>query len=116
MKTLFKQVLFFSLAVSILVFGNVQLVYAKQNIKNALQCSTAQQHNSLLLVLSAQKGVLKQTGQGYTLTLQAVDPKVLWFTDRPERHAGLMVTKKFITNWEKGFKNSQPNALLSMLD
>ncbi len=55
---------------------------------------------------------------GTTLTLHAV-PSVIWFTDRPERHAGHMRIEDFLASWDQGtgsFAADPPNADLSILD
>lgn len=66
----------------------------------------------LLFVLSAQSGRITRINHGYQLTLNYVDPHVLWFTDRPERKAGLTPLTNFLDSWAKGFASSPPNAAL----
>ena len=69
---------------------------------------------SLLFVVSTTSGSI----DGDTLTLDAV-PSVLWFTDRPERHAGHMEPAAFANVWTEGqdsSANDPPNAVLSILD
>lgn len=71
---------------------------------------------SYLFVLSAQSGVIQKINNSYSLTLQGIDPHVLWFTDRPVRKAGFLPVKAFIHNWSKGFKNTPPNAGVIHID
>ena len=49
----------------------------------------------------------------FILTLQQVDPKTVWFTDRPKRLAGMLSTQQFVQQWGEGqdsFENNHPNA------
>ena len=58
----------------------------------------------------------KTTGK---LTLKAVSPVTVFFTDRPERIAGNMKTADFVPFWSKGkesFLSDPPNADISMLE
>lgn len=68
--------------------------------------------SGVLLVLSAKSGEIKKTAKGFTLTMKKVDPKVLWFTDRPGRKAGYIPVNKLLKNWSSEFASSQPNAAL----
>lgn len=52
------------------------------------------------------------------LTLKGVTADTLYFSDRPERIAGRITTKKFVDDWANGndsFKKDPPNAVLSIL-
>src|SRR4051794_25234141 len=52
----------------------------------------------------------------YTLTLRGVTPQLVWFQDRPARHAGHMSTRAFMRSWAKyGFRADPPNAALTLL-
>lgn len=65
---------------------------------------------SVLYVLTARAGVIAKAGKdGYTLTLNDVSPQVLWFTDRPNRKAGMLPTRGFIGHWLKPYKGDAPN-------
>lgn len=70
----------------------------------------AKKVNNLLFVVSAKKGQIKEVEGKRILTLTAVEPKTLWFTDRPRRKAGYLTTKILIQNWSKSFYKSNPNA------
>ena len=89
----------------------------------ALAFSTPGQSNhsskkgaSAMLVLLAKSGVIRQHGHAYQLTLSGVDPRTLWFTDRPVRMAGFDLTREFIARWHQVFSTSAPNAALVHLD
>jgi len=66
---------------------------------------------SELYVLSAQSAELN----GDRLTLMGLDPKVIWFAERPARQAGRADTEVFVANWPVGddsFEVDPPNAAL----
>jgi hypothetical protein len=49
----------------------------------------------------------------FTITLDALDPGVDWYTDRPERTAGEEATDQFVNaTWNKTYAAMRPNALL----
>ena len=53
------------------------------------------------------------------LTLVGISPVTVFFTDRPERIAGNMMTSVFVPFWSEGkdsFAKDNPNANLSVLD
>ncbi len=55
--------------------------------------------------------------EGTTLTLNGV-PSVIWFTDRPERHAGHVSVADFLAGWDPGsgsFAADPPNADVAIL-
>lgn len=79
---------------------------------STMQSTKANKQVQILFVMSAQSGVIKKASNGYALTLYQVDPKTLWFTDRPIRKAGFISTHKFIALWPKEFKASQPNGAM----
>ena len=65
-------------------------------------------------MLSSKSG----TFEGDTLTLKDI-PRVIYFSDRPDRVAGHMSLKKFVESWGKGsnsFKTDPPNATLSVFN
>lgn|GEM_PF-1782158 len=79
----------------------------------AVQASDIEQNYPIseLYVLSSQAAEL----DGDRLTLRGLDPKVIWFTDRPARHAGRADTDVFIANWPVGddsFEVDPPNGAL----
>ena len=67
-----------------------------------------------LFVQNAGKVLLKNG----ILTLQNVNPATLYFSDRPDRIVGHVLTTKFVSHWGTGsdsFKADPPNAALSIL-
>jgi hypothetical protein len=74
--------------------------------------NTPNQRPSLLAVVLAQTGFVQRTSHGYTLALSGVDPRTYWFTDRPERQAGFILTQAFIENWAQAFHSNSPNVAL----
>ena len=53
------------------------------------------------------------------LTLKGISPVTIFFTDRPERIAGNMLTSQFVPFWSEGkdsFAKDAPNANLSILE
>ena len=69
-----------------------------------------------LFVIRAETCTVSQNKTGQMiLTLNYVDPDMLYFSDRPVKVAGLMATNKFIMNWKKpgnGLITNPPNAAL----
>lgn len=71
---------------------------------------------TFLFVLMAQKAMISQTDQGYELTLQGLDPKVLYISDRPARKGGFIQLSKFMSRWEaanSSFGQVPPNAIIT---
>lgn len=70
------------------------------------------------LFVQTAKGMAYDADQN-RLTLKAVSPITLFFTDRPERVAGNMETARFVPFWSQGadsFQSDPPNADLSILE
>ncbi len=72
---------------------------------------------SLLFALESRAGTLvpdAAAGKGhFTLTLRGVERRATWFTDRPQRNAGRVTTRKLFRAWrELGFRATPPNAAL----
>lgn len=83
------------------------------NSNNSSIAMKDQQNAHYLFVLRAEKGVITKTESGYTLTLQNLDDKVLYFSDRPIRQAGFILIPQCMSSWSKGhnsFKANPPNA------
>lgn len=71
-------------------------------------------HPTLLFVQSAVSG----TFNGGELAIKDESPLVLYFSDRPNRMAGHMTSKRFLKLWTDGadsFKKDPPNAVVSIL-
>ncbi len=86
----------------------------------ASPASASSDNAPLLFVQTAKTATLTadaKTPNAYTLTLNDVNPSVLWFTDRPGRAAGSVGIKKFVAAWgntndKDNFKVDHPNAAL----
>lgn len=78
--------------------------------------STNEQGASVLLVMLSKHAVLQKTKQPdlYKLTLTGVNPKTVYFTDRPNRISGQMMTEKLMKNWntKRLFEKDAPNAVM----
>ena len=73
-----------------------------------------QEQPEWLMVMKATQGEFQEsTGGDYTLTLTGVKPKMLAFTDRPERQAQRWDTTEFLNAWAGEFDNDPPNAVIS---
>ncbi|TYK66139.1 twin-arginine translocation signal domain-containing protein [Colwellia echini] len=97
-------------AASALVLGSV--LPATASAKSAPKAGEVE----LLFVQSADKVVLDKN----TLVLSGIAKSTIYFSDRPQRIAGHMLTSDFITDWQKGthhedFKQDPPNATLSII-
>ncbi len=77
--------------------------------------TTAAEEPSLLFVQSAQA----MRFDGKTLTLGGIGPATVYFSDRPQRLAGLVSHQAFVALWDKNkeaFAADPPNAALAVLD
>jgi hypothetical protein len=73
--------------------------------------------SSVLFTQSAEGGSLTAArGDRMTLTLRGVAPQVVWFQDRPDRHAGHVSAIGLVSQWRSfGFQSDAPNAALTLL-
>lgn len=110
MKGLIQKTLLAMTIVSAMSIASLATAAPSEQAVNLKKPATAK--TAYLFVLSAKTGDIKKAANGYTLTLNNVDPHVLWFTDRPNRKAGFVSTDKFISHWAKSFKSSSPNAAM----
>ena len=72
-----------------------------------------------LYVQIAPQAVLKEVDsktKTYELTLMEVNQHVEYFSDRPERIAGIMKVNTFLDEWNKSFKKTPPNVSLTGLE
>lgn len=71
---------------------------------------------SILFSISADEALVTPLGgKKYRLTLENVDERTTWFTDRPVRHAGGTPTARLVAGWDIGrdnFAQDPPNAAL----
>lgn len=77
--------------------------------------------DELLFTQSAPRATLEPTkcrcDGRYILTLRGVAKHTVWFSDRPNRHAGHLNTRTFARGWAAyGFASDPPDAALSALD
>ncbi|KTD64828.1 hypothetical protein [Legionella spiritensis] len=76
--------------------------------------------NNMLFLQSASAGELvKNKGQHYTLILKKSPDYVGYFTDRPQRKAGMVSLRQFIALWQNktiknNFSDVPPNAAIAM--
>ena len=69
----------------------------------------------LLFVQNADRVVLKDK---HTITLEGVSPATIFFSDRPDRITGHLLTSHFVSRWNKGSDNfaaNPPNATIAVL-
>jgi hypothetical protein len=71
-------------------------------------------HVSLLYVVNAGGGTLApQSARRFTLTLRALEPDGVWFSDRPVRRSGAFPSRLLPAGWKGlGFVSEPPNAAL----
>ncbi len=68
---------------------------------------------SWLFSHTANGGTLTANGDGtHSLTLTAIDPNVMAFTDRPDRQAAILTPQDLVDAWPSVFADSAPNAVL----
>ncbi len=109
-----KSVLYFFTVLG-LTLSLPAVVFAQVQKTAPLGETHVEEKASYLFVLRADTGVITKTNGGYTLTLQGMDDKVLYFSDRPVRKAGFITLTQFMDNWDKGndsFKANPPNAAI----
>lgn len=73
----------------------------------------AETKEKLLIVLEANNATIIKSKKNSSLILYNLNPKTLYFTDRPVRKAGFMITEKFLNTWlspGSTLRNNPPNA------
>ena len=66
--------------------------------------------SSLLFGALAHTGrIRRRKNDSYTMVLRGVD-EIDWFTDRPDRKAGIWKPKRLLKQWNSFFKDDEPNA------
>ena len=58
---------------------------------------------------------LPADNESFTLTMEAVEEEIIWYSDRPGREAGKGDLVKLINSWGSYYGETQPNAVLSFL-
>ena len=81
--------------------------------------SMAATDNYLFLQTASQGNLVKNKDNSYTLTLEHSPKYVDYFTDRPERKAGMVTLEQFVQLWKsKAIKNNfsevPPNAAIAV--
>ena len=73
---------------------------------------------SILFVQTATSGTFVATDNGYSLTLDEVNPQIIYFSDRPDRITDHMTVEDFVNMWNIGddsFESNPPNAAVTVL-
>jgi len=73
---------------------------------------------SILFVQMATSGTFVATDNGYSLTLDEVNPQIIYFSDRPDRITDHMTVEDFVNMWNMGddsFESNPPNAAVTVL-
>jgi len=87
---------------------------APSNLSTRLNVLSAESGILAPVVESAGETIPSATEQSweYTLTLENVSQKTLWYSDRPERESGTEIMKNYIIFWSKTYGGLSPNAVL----
>ncbi len=99
--------------ISSLFLGTALVSYAA-DISNLPQ-KTHTQKLELLFVMQADHATITKTSDGFKLTLNDVNGKTLYFSNRPLRKAGSLSTERFMNNWirpSSSFQQVPPNAAI----
>jgi len=94
---------------------SLSMAYAA-NTNTQVTTATASAPVELLYTQMANSASVKlnQNQQSATLTLNNVNNKTTWFSDRPVRESGVVGTKHFVSQWQTGgsksFQTDPPNA------
>ena len=65
---------------------------------------------SILFGALAETGQIKRDGNGtFRMSLSGID-QINWFSDRPNRKAGLWSSKRLAEEWETLFRHDEPNS------
>jgi hypothetical protein len=71
------------------------------------------QEPSFLFVVSAEEGKIVKENYVDKLVLSKIDDHLLYFSDRPNRIAGMSKTTPFFKAWDKMFESSMPNVAIA---
>jgi hypothetical protein len=89
------------------------------SVPQSVAATPKRQKVSLLYVLNSKDGALRPTKKPrrYILSLRALEPHVVWFSDRPARLSGSFPSAGFAAAWAGfGFAADPPNAALDYTD
>lgn len=111
------------IAAAFMAFGVVQVAYADTttaqapNLVNSANKPSSSQGAEYVFIMEAKSGQISKNKNGtYELTLSQVDPKTLYFSERPNRINGFMDTGKFVADWAKqgsSFSVNPPNVAIT---
>ncbi|MDM0075100.1 hypothetical protein QTH90_11950 [Variovorax sp. J2P1-59] len=102
------------------IVTSATLLASASTLRSALAQNADEPKEADFLFVQTARGMTYDKGTGL-LTLKAVSPVTVFFTDRPERIAGNMKTADFVPFWNKGkgrdsFLADPPNADISMVE
>jgi len=70
-----------------------------------------------LFALHSDSGRIKRTERGnYKLILKDLDQKHVWFSDRPDRLQGTLMSEEITEGWDSYFSDNSPNSVVSFQD
>lgn len=107
-------------SIRLFIFSIALMLGALINVARAdstlIKLSPAKANTEVLFVLLSQQAsihAIPNKSGTYELSLRGVNPKVIYFSDRPERLSKQISTHQFIQQWKSGaFKSSPPNAVM----
>lgn len=74
----------------------------------------------VLFVMLSKEAALQNTDKPgiYKLTLKGLNPKVIYFSNHPDRVSGHLATAKFVKQWSSNgvFSKDSPNAMLETVE
>ena len=82
-------------------------------VSNAAVQNSNQETKPILLVMEAGRGKFSNEKGKVFLNFTNPQPQTLWFYDRPFRGTGYMSTQDVVKNWNKMFKSSAPNTVVT---
>lgn len=96
------------------------LAFFTANACSAINASPGNAKNSrFLFVVLAKEGTIEianREKQEFTLSLNKVNPQVVYFADRPAGFSGQLELKNFLNQWSHGsYKKEPPKALLEVV-
>jgi hypothetical protein len=99
--------------------GGLLLTFLVPTVTLAKTPTTASLQNKaqVLFVLLAKEGTIHEVIPGqYQLTLNKVNPEIIYFAERPARFANHVNVAEFIKQWQTGtFKADPPNAVIQAI-
>lgn len=115
MKNTYISKLIFSLFFLLILPVCSWATLADNTSNSTITNSNTQQKGEFLFIIQAEQATIAKKDDGYELTLNNIPSGVLYFSDRPLRKAGAILSSKFIDGWKKNadaFKTNPPNAAI----